>query len=51
VKLRRISSTGKKQTLTIPLHGELDARTLRAIIRQAGHYIPEEQLKPYFYGE
>ena len=51
VKLRRISSTGKKQTLTIPLHEELDARTLRAIIRQAGHYIPEEQLKPYFYGE
>lgn len=49
VKLRRIHSTGKKQTLTAPLHDEIDAGTLLAVIRQAGRYIPEEQLKAHFY--
>jgi len=50
VKLRRILSDGTKQTLTIPLHEELDMGTLRAIFRQALRYIPEEELKPHFYG-
>ena len=49
VKLRRILPDGTKQTLTIPLHGELDKGTLRAIFRQALRYISEEELKPYFY--
>ncbi|GAH05216.1 unnamed protein product, partial [marine sediment metagenome] len=51
VKLRRIHSTGKKQTLTVPLHDEIDAGTLRAVIRQASRYISEEQLKAHFYGK
>lgn len=51
VKLRRISPAGQKQTLTIPLHKELDPGTLRAILRQASQYIPEEELRPYFYSE
>lgn len=50
VKLRRIASDGVKQTLTIPLHEELDKGTLKAIFRQALRYIPENELKPYFYG-
>lgn len=50
IKLRRIGSAGDKQTLTDPSHDELDAGTLRAIIRQACRYVPEEYLKPYFYG-
>jgi len=50
VKLRRILSDGTKQTLTIPLHEEMDMGTLRAIFRQALRYIPEEELKPHFYG-
>jgi len=50
VKLRRILTDGTKQTLTIPLHEELDMGTLRAIFRQALRYIPEEELKPHFYG-
>jgi len=50
VKLRRVLSDGTKQTLTIPLHEELDKGTLRAIFRQALRYIPEEDLKPHFYG-
>ena len=49
VKLRRITVTGEKQTLTIPIHVELDAGTLRAIIRQASRYIPESELRPPFY--
>jgi len=49
VKLRRILSNGTKETLTIPFHKELDKGTLRAIFRQTLRYLPEEQLKPYFY--
>ena len=49
VKLRRIVSGGDKQSLTIPLHSELDAGTLRAIIRQARHYVPETDLQRHFY--
>ena len=51
VKLRRIGPRGEKQTLTIPLHKELDTGTLRAIIRQASHYMPEDELRPHFYAE
>ena len=50
VKLRRVLPDGTKQTLTVPLHNELDKGTLKAIIRQASRYIPEEELKPYFMG-
>ena len=46
---QRILPDGTKQTLTVPLHDELDKGTLKAIIRQASRYIPEEELKPYFY--
>ena len=49
VKLRRIGSAGEKQTLTIPVHQELDTGTLRAIIRQAGQYISESDLRDRFY--
>jgi len=49
VKLRRISSEGSKQTLTIVLHDELDRGTLHATYRQALRYIPEEKLFTYFY--
>ena len=47
--VRRILPDGTKQTLTVPLHDELDKGTLKAIIRQASRYIPEEELRPYFY--
>jgi len=51
VKLRRIGILGEKQTLTVPLHTELDTGTLRAIFRQATQYITENELRPYFYTE
>lgn len=49
VKLGRILSDGTRQSLTIPLHEDLDKGTLRAIYRQALRYIPEEELRLYFY--
>jgi predicted RNA binding protein YcfA (HicA-like mRNA interferase family) len=51
VKLRRVSKAGEKQTLTIPMHGELDKGTLVAIMRQASRYIPSELLRPHFFSE
>ncbi|MBN1248717.1 MAG: type II toxin-antitoxin system HicA family toxin [Anaerolineae bacterium] len=51
VKLRRLGSRCERQTLTIPSHKELDTGTLRAILRQASQYIPEEDLRPHFYTE
>ena len=50
-KLRRIGLDGRKQTLTIPLHRELDYGTLRAIFRQASQYISDDELRPHFYSE
>ena len=51
LKLRRVTAAGQRQTLTIPLHKELDAGTVRAIFRQAIQYIPENELRPLFFVE
>ena len=48
-KLRRFAPDGSAQILTIPVHKELASGTLRAIFRQAGRFIPEEKLKPFFF--
>jgi predicted RNA binding protein YcfA (HicA-like mRNA interferase family) len=47
VKLRRVKN-GSKQTLTIPVHKEIDRGTLRAIYSQAQRYLPEEDLRGHF---
>jgi predicted RNA binding protein YcfA (HicA-like mRNA interferase family) len=49
-KLRRETPSGR-QTLTIPMHKDIDKGTLHAIFRQALRYIPEAELAPYFYTE
>lgn len=49
LKLRRTLSDGKKQTLTIPNHKELDKGILRAIYQQALKYISAEDLHAHFY--
>ena len=51
VKLRRLLPAGTRQTLTIPLHDEMDKGTLRAIYRQALRYLTEDQLRPHFYSD
>ena len=48
-KLRRVLATGESQILTVPLHRELAPGTLRAIFRQACKFVPESELRPYFY--
>ncbi len=50
-KLRRVSEDGQRQTLTLPLHKDLDLGTIRAIYRQATRFIPESELRPWFYGD
>ena len=49
VKLLRINASGERQVLIIPLHGDLDTGTCRAILRQAGRHLPEDDLRPHFY--
>ena len=51
VKRRRARSDGEMQTLTVPVHNELDTGTCRAILRQACRFIPEAELRPHFYTE
>lgn len=50
-KLRRVMPDRSRQTLTVPIHAELDLGTTGAIYRQALRYIPEGELKPYFYSD
>jgi predicted RNA binding protein YcfA (HicA-like mRNA interferase family) len=50
VKLKR--SIGIiNQTLTVPLHKEMDKGTLKAIYNQSLRYIQENDLRPHFYSE
>jgi hypothetical protein len=42
---------GTAQTLTVPMHDELDTGNCRAILRQASRFVPEQDLCPHFYTE
>jgi predicted RNA binding protein YcfA (HicA-like mRNA interferase family) len=48
-KLRRVLPDGTRQTLTVPLHRSLATGTLRAILRQASRYVPEAELRRWFF--
>jgi predicted RNA binding protein YcfA (HicA-like mRNA interferase family) len=50
LKLRR-DMKGRRQILTIVLHGEIDKGTLLAIFRQASRYIAEAELTRHFFAE
>ena len=50
-KLRRVSPDGTVQTLTVPVHDELDTGTCRAIYRQASRFVCEQDIRPNFYTE
>lgn len=50
-KLRRVTEDDQTQTLTLPLHKDLDLGTIRAIYRQATRFIPETELRTWFYGD
>ncbi|MCL4547658.1 MAG: type II toxin-antitoxin system HicA family toxin [Bacteroidetes bacterium] len=51
VKLTRLLQDASVQSLTIPNHKEIDRGTLKAILRQSSKYIPESELRKYFYTE
>ncbi len=48
-KLRRVLKGGDRQTLTVPLHKEIAPGTLLAIFRQGLRFIPEQDLRPWFF--
>jgi len=48
-KLRRILTSGEHQTLTISLHKSIRPGMLYAVFRQASHYVPESDLRPWFF--
>jgi predicted RNA binding protein YcfA (HicA-like mRNA interferase family) len=48
-KLRRVNEEGHRETLTLPLHKELDLGTIQAIFRQAARFIPASELRKRFY--
>ena len=51
IKLRRTLASGVNQTLTIVNHAEVDRGTRHAIHHQALRYIPDPDLRPYFYSD
>ena len=48
-KLCRELDDGTRQILTVPLHREPAPGTLRAIVRQATRFVPEDELRPWFF--
>lgn len=50
-KLRRVAGDGRRETLTLPLHKQLDVGTLQAIFRQAARFITEDELRQRFYSD
>ena len=50
-KLVRVSPSGERQVLTVPLHRELAAGTLRAIVRQTARFVPGSELRSKFFTE
>ena len=48
-KLVRTLAAGERQALIVPLHRHLARGTVRAIYRQALRFVPEAELRPYFF--
>lgn len=48
-KLRRVGPGGLRQTMTVPIHKDLARGTLLAIYRQALRYIPESEIRLWFF--
>ena len=51
VKVRRQLEHGPIQSLTVPLHQEIDRGTLHASYRQACRFIAESELRTKFFTE
>jgi len=50
-KLVRVSVSGERQVLTVPLHSQLAIGTVRAIYQQAARFIPGDELRSKFFSD
>lgn len=50
-KLVRVSASGERQVLTVPLHSQLPTGTVRALYRQASRFEPSSELRKGFFSE
>lgn len=48
VKLRRWLANGQKQTLIVPSHRSLKIGMLRTLVKQAGAYLEDEQMRAFY---
>jgi len=51
IKVRRVLEGGQVQSLTVPNHDEIDHGTLHSIYRQASRFVPEGELRAWFFTE
>ena len=49
MNLIRVSPEGRRQRITVPRHRQLVTKTLFDVYKQACQFIPEAELRPYFY--
>ena len=50
-KLVRVSASGDRQVLTVPIHSQLPVGTVRAVYRQAARFVPSVALRPKFFSD
>ena len=50
-KLVRVTTSGARQVLTVPIHSELPVGTVRAIYRQASRFIESADLRQEFFSD
>lgn len=50
-KLVRITASGARQVLTVPIHSDLPVGTLRAIYRQASRFVESADLRQNFFSD
>ena len=50
-KLVRMAASAERQVLTVSIHSQLQAGTVRAIYRQASRFIPGDELRASFFAD
>ena len=50
-KVVRVSESGERQVLTVPMHPQLVIGAVRAIYRQAARFIASDELRPKFFSD
>lgn len=51
VKLARVTSSGRREDLIVPMKRQLSAGTVHAIYRQLRRSIPQEDVRPVFFAD